>query len=286
VNNSVDYGSGAVLTDPQGWGAGSNVVQAGFINAPHTVDYLGNLKLAVERDFVSGPFSSLEFGIASSTRQKTYNIEQNFITLGGGMLDQGGVQQVAYSGSTCSPLSWMGLGAQPCYDPLDLLSNGTYSEVPTFMSSLPLPPNWKVRERDTTPYFQFNLDTQIGNIGLRGNFGMQALRTHQTSTGERVVPGSSLVGTTDLVPVVGGTTYTPLPAQHEPDLRPHPGRRHPHQCGPHRGAAAHGPDECQPVGQRRHHPPDLDRSEPGVLQLVGRQRQAAADHGRQLQRQL
>jgi len=208
VNNSVDYGSGAVLTDPQGWGSGSNVVQAGFINAPHTVDYLANLKLAVERDFASGPFSSLEFGIARSTRNKTYNIEQNFITLGGGMLDQGGVQQVPYTGSTCSPLSWMGLGSQPCYDPLDLLANGTYSEVPTFMSSLPLPPDWKVRERDTTPYFQFNLDTQIGNIGLRGNFGVQALRTHQTSTGERVVPGSSLVGTTDLVPVVGGTTYT------------------------------------------------------------------------------
>ena len=31
VNNSVDYSSGAVLTDPQGWGGGNNVVQTGFI---------------------------------------------------------------------------------------------------------------------------------------------------------------------------------------------------------------------------------------------------------------
>ena len=208
ANDSVDYGSGAVLTDPQGWGAGSNVVQTGFVNAPRTVDYLANLKLSAERDFVSGPFSSLEFGVADSTRNKTYNIDQNFLTLGGGLLSQGAVQSVPYTGNTCSPLSWMGLGAQPCYDPLTLIANGTYSEIPVFMSSLPLPPNWKVRERDVTPYFQFNLDTQLGNVSLRGNFGMQAARTDQTSTGERVVPGSSVVGQTALLPVTGRTSFT------------------------------------------------------------------------------
>ncbi|HWU75805.1 MAG TPA: TonB-dependent receptor [Rhodanobacter sp.] len=209
VNNSVDYSNGAVLTDPQGWGAGNNVVQTGFINAPRTVDYLANLKASAERDFMSGPFSSVEFGVAESTRNKTYNIDQNFLTLGGGMLDQGGVQSTPYTGGSCSPLAWMGLGAQPCYDPLAMIANGTYTEIPVFMSSLPLPPNWKVRERDTTPYFQFNLDTQLGNVTLRGNIGMQAARTHQTSTGERVVPGSSVTGgNTQLIPVTGGTTYT------------------------------------------------------------------------------
>jgi iron complex outermembrane receptor protein len=211
VNNSVDYGSGTVLTDPQGWGSGNNVVQTGFINAPRTVDYLANLKLSVERDFMSGPFSSVEFGVAESTRNKTYNVDQNFLTLGGGFITPTNtpVQSVPYTGSTCSPLAWMGVGAQPCYNPFTLIGNGTYTEIPVFMSSLPIPPNWKVRERDTTPYFQFNLDTQIGNVTLRGNFGMQAARTHQTSSGERVVPGSSVTGGhTALVPVVGGTTYT------------------------------------------------------------------------------
>lgn len=209
VNNSVNYGSGAVLTDPQGWGSGNNVVQTGFINAPRTVDYLANLRLSAQRDFMSGPFSSLEFGVATSTRNKTYNIEQNFLTLGGGMLSQGAVQSVPYTGSSCSPLSWMGLGAQPCYNPFDLIGNGTYTEIPVFMSSLPLPPNWKVHERDTTPYFQFNLDTQLGNVSLRGNFGMQVARTQQTSTGERVAPGSSVTGgQTVLIPVVGSTTFT------------------------------------------------------------------------------
>lgn len=207
---SLDYTQGVVLTDPQGWGSGSNLVQAGFINAPHTVDYLANLRLNVERDFVSGPFSSMDFGVARSTRNKTYDVAQNFLTLGGGFLSGGtAVTEAPITGATpCDPLSWMGMGSELCYNPFDLIDNHTLVEVPTFQSSLPLPPNWKVHENDVTPYLQFNLDTQLGSIGLRGNFGLQVAHTNQTSTGERVAPGSSYVGQTELIPVSGGTSYT------------------------------------------------------------------------------
>lgn len=209
VDPSLNYGSGTVLTDPDGWGAGNDVVQAGFINAPRTVDYLADLRLSVERDFASGPFSSMEFGISDSTRNKTYNVDQNFLTLGGGFISGGNaVKSAAFSGTGCDPLSWMGIGAMTCYNPFAMIANGTLTEVPVFMSSLPIPPNWKVRERDLTPYLQFNLDTNLGSISLRGNFGIQADRTHQTSTGERVAPGSSVTGGgTVLIPVTGGTTY-------------------------------------------------------------------------------
>ncbi|WP_329741994.1 TonB-dependent receptor [Dyella sp. A6] len=208
---SIDYASSAVLTDPDGWGAGNDVVQAGFINAPHTVDYLANLRLSVERDFTSGPFSSMQFGIAHSTRNKTYNIEQNFLTLGGGFISGGNAVMSApiQGGSSCDPLAWMGIGAETCYNPFALIANGTLTEVPVFMSSLPIPPNWKVHERDLNPYIQFNLDTYLGNVSLRGNFGLQIDRTTQTSTGERVAPNSSVTGgNTQLIPVSGGTTYT------------------------------------------------------------------------------
>ena len=209
VDPSLNYGSGTVLTDPDGWGAGNDVVQAGFINAPRTVDYLADLRLSVERDFASGPFSSMEFGVSDSTRNKTYNVDQNFLTLGGGFISGGNaVKSAAFDGTSCDPLSWMGIGSMTCYNPFALIANGTLTEVPVFMSSLPIPPNWKVRERDLNPYLQFNLDTNLGNISLRGNFGIQADRTHQTSTGERVAPGSSVTGGgTVLIPVTGGTTY-------------------------------------------------------------------------------
>ncbi|HEX7342039.1 MAG TPA: TonB-dependent receptor [Rhodanobacteraceae bacterium] len=210
VDPSMNYDSGIVLTDPQAWGAGSNLVQAGFINAPRTVDYLANLKLAVTRNFTSGPFSSMEFGVVRSTRNKTYNIDQTFLTLGGGTLSSGNAIKEAPVGSnaTCDPLAWMGVGPEVCYNPFVLIRNGTLAEVPTFQSSLPLPPNWAVRERDLTSYVQFNLDTYLGNVTLRGNVGVQMAHTAQSSHGERVAPGSSLTGGhTQLVPVVGGTHF-------------------------------------------------------------------------------
>ncbi|WEN14656.1 TonB-dependent receptor [Rhodanobacter sp. AS-Z3] len=210
LNPTLDYSNGVVLTDPQGWGGGNDVVQAGFINAPRTVDSLTNLHLSVERSFSSGPFSSMEFGIAHSTRTKTYHIDQSFLTLGGGTLSGGNAVKTApFTGSSCNPLAWMGISSQLCYNPLALISDGTLQQVPTFGSSLSLPPDWKVRENVLTPYVQFNIDTYLGNVNLRGNFGVQASRTQQSGVGERVAPGSSVTGgQTQLIPVSANTTFT------------------------------------------------------------------------------
>ncbi|MDE2497552.1 MAG: TonB-dependent receptor [Xanthomonadaceae bacterium] len=208
---SLDYTNGVVLTDPQGWGAGNNVVQAGFINAPRTVDYLYNLRFNVERDFLSGPFSSMDFGLSKTTRNKTYNVDQYFLTLGGGFFSPTNtpVLTAPFSGSACDPLAWMGMGSELCYNPFTLIDNGRLVQVPTFQSSLSFPPNWRVHEDDLNPYLQFNLDTQLGSVSLRGNFGLQINQTSQTSDGQRVAPGSALTGGhTQLIPVTGGTDYT------------------------------------------------------------------------------
>jgi iron complex outermembrane receptor protein len=217
LDPSLGYGSSQiVLTDPQGWGAGGTpqVVQAGFINAPRTNDYLANLKASIKRDFTAGPFSSVEAGIVRGTRKKTYDIDQTFLTLGGGYFSDTNtpVLTAPTGGGTCDPLSWMGIGEQACYNPLTLIKNGTYTQLPTSLSSIAVPPNWKVTERDVTSYLQFNLDTTLGSVGLRGNFGIQVAHTDQTSEGQRVTAGngSSTAGDANaiLVPVTGGTKYT------------------------------------------------------------------------------
>jgi iron complex outermembrane receptor protein len=217
LNPALDYGSNQImLTDPQGWGAGGNpaVVQAGFINAPHTNDFLANLKASIKRDFLDGPFSSVEAGVVRGTRQKTYDINQTFLTLGGGFFSDTNTpnETAPTPGTTCDPLSWMGIGSQACYNPLALIANGTYTELPTSLSSIAVPPNWEVNERDLTSYLQFNMDTTVGSVGLRGNFGIQVAHTNQTSNGQRVTAGdgSDTAGNADaiLVPVTGGTSYT------------------------------------------------------------------------------
>jgi len=209
LSPSLNYTQGVVLTDPQGWGAGNDVVQAGFINAPRTVDYLANVRISVERSFASGPFSSMEFGVSNSNRNKTYHIDQAFLTLGGGTISGGSAVKTApFTGTSCDPLSWMGIGPELCYNPFTLIDNGTLVNVPTFGSSLSTPPDWKTHENVFTPYFQFNIDTNLGGVSLRGNFGVQMQHTAQRATGERVAPGSAVTGNAiSLIPVSGSTSY-------------------------------------------------------------------------------
>ena len=204
---TYDYSQGLVLTDPQGWGSGNNppVVQAGFINAPYTNDYLARLRAAVEYDFAGGPFANVQFGVDRATRNKTYNINQDFLVLPNGAQT---APIPAYT--TGDPLAWMGIGPQQLYNPLDLIANGTLQLYSTSLSSIGVPPNWKVRENDATPFVQFNLDTSLGDVPVRGNIGVQVAHTNQSSDGERVAAGTSSTGSSvvTLVPVSGGTNYT------------------------------------------------------------------------------
>ncbi len=225
LNPTLSYDSSQiVLTDPQGWGAGAtpSIVQAGFINAPRTTDYIADLRASVERDFTSGPFSSMQFGIDRKTRNKTYAINQMFLTLPNGSqtltTNPIGAQtapiptSALVNGGSCDPLAFMGIGPQVCYNPLALLNSGALMVFSTSLSSIAVPPNWKVRETDITPYLQFNLDTHIGSIPLTGNFGLQVAHTLQSSRGARVTAGSgsgiNAGSQALLIPVRGGTSYT------------------------------------------------------------------------------
>ena len=211
-------GSNIVLTDPQGWGSGSNLVQAGFINEPHTEDHIGRLKLSATRYFESGPFSDLEFGADYEHRRKDYAINQDFLVLGGGpslLLNGGATQTAPIPASalegTGDPLGFMGIGPEPLYNPFALIGSGTLVEYPTSLSSISVPPDWVVFENDTTPYVQLDIHTDLSpDVGLRGNVGLQVTHTTQSSDGQRVAPGSTIGGSaaTVLLPVSGGTSYT------------------------------------------------------------------------------
>jgi iron complex outermembrane receptor protein len=213
--------SSIVLTDPQGWGAGANLVQQGFINSPRITDYLADLRLSATHYFESGPISSMEIGADRAARHKNYNIDQAFLVLPGAACG-------LVITSTCTPtqtapipagalepatavLGFMGLGPQMLYNPLALLASGADVQYPTALSSIAVPPNWRVEENDTTAYIQFNVATNLSeDVGLRGNFGLQVAHTSQVSTGSRVAPGSTTGGSaaTLLIPTIGGTNYT------------------------------------------------------------------------------
>jgi len=211
-------GSNIMLTDPQGWGSGANLVQAGFINDPHVEDYIGRLKMGATKFFNSGPFSSLEGGVAYQSRRKDYVINQDFLVPGGGpslLLNGGATRQAPIPAGALEPttdaLGFMGIGPQVMYNPFALIASGALVEYPTALSSINVPPDWIVTEKDTTGYLQLNIQTDLGSdVGLRGNVGVQIAHTNQTSDGSRVAPGSTTGGaaTTVLLPASGGTSFT------------------------------------------------------------------------------
>ena len=210
-----------VLTDPQGWGAGSGLVQQGFLNQLHNEEYIEHLNLHAEHFFENGPISSMEFGVDGARHHKNFNIFQAFVVLPGAACGY-------VITPTCTPtqtaplpagvgstdaLGFMGIGPQITYDPNALLASGADVFFPTTGSNTgPLgPPQWTVKENDTYAFLQFNVQTSITeNIGLRGNFGLQVAHTTQSSEGSRVAPGSSAGGSSKVVllPLAGGTNFT------------------------------------------------------------------------------
>lgn len=227
ISSLLDYSDPAdfVLTDPLGWGGGVDVVQAGFINAPRTVDELWHLKGAVNRDF-DAFISNVEVGVDWGFREKTRNIDQSFLTLGGGTLNipdpmnpMATIPNPAVVTSLPIPagalidgqttLGFLGLGAQPTYDPLYLINNGVYVPFNVQLSSFSVAQDWTVEEDIFQAWIKFGVDTEIGGMPLTGNFGVQLVNTDQSSTGFRIPTSGVIAGTlgATATPVTQGDDY-------------------------------------------------------------------------------
>jgi len=180
------------LTDPLGWGGGSNVVQGGFINAPRTRDDLAHARIALDRDFAETSFfSNVQVGVDYGDRTKERAIPQSFLTLPGGStaLDQGAVRELpipqnALLGSSTG-LFFLGFGPQVTLDPLVLLSD-VYVPVDVSLSSFAVFQDYTIKEKVLTGWIKVGINTEIGRGRLYGNFGLQVVRSDQESQGFRV----------------------------------------------------------------------------------------------------
>lgn len=206
-----------VLTDPQGWGGGNDLVQAGFINAPNTEDELKQVRFEATKDLGWSFLKSAVFGFNYGDRSKQRRFEQNFLTLSGNgvSLANGAVRSrpiptEALLGSTTG-LNFLGLGDQVTYDPYYLIENGIYTLVPVSLSSIAVPQDWRVEENVYTGYVRADLDGHVGEVPFTGNIGVQIVYTDQSSTGFRVevqpVVAAGAVNAT-FIPVQSGAKYT------------------------------------------------------------------------------
>ena len=199
---SLDYGDTNlfVLTDPLGWGGGVDVVQAGFINAPETTDELWHLRGSVNRD-IDSFIKNIEIGADFGMREKSRNIDQQFLTLAGGplFLSQGAVQSIPIPAGALlgefTGLSFLGLPNQVTYDPLYLLANGVYRPLSVELSSFSVAQDWTVSEDVWTGWAKLDIDSNLGSIPVTGNVGVQIVHTDQESNGFRIPTSGVVSGT-------------------------------------------------------------------------------------------
>ncbi len=199
---TIDYSnpSNFVLTDPLGWGGGNDVVQAGFINAPETTDELWHLRASVDRDLNNSFISNIEVGVDYGMREKTRNIDQQFLTIAGGplFLSDGAITEAPIPQSALldpTGIGFLGVPQQPTYDPLALLDSGFYNPLSVSLSSFSVAQDWTVNEDVLTGWVKFDIDANLGSIPVTGNIGVQVVYTDQAAMGFRIPTSGVISGT-------------------------------------------------------------------------------------------
>jgi len=206
------------LAGPQAWGGSltpvaafqgvpgfePNTAQDGFVNQPNFDEELDNIRFNVDGDIDFGIFSGFTAGISFSDRTKTKVNEGAYLTAPT-WPDHGPIPEQNIVG--ISDLSFFGLGNIIAYDSLSLFNSGYYtSTAASGIENGRLGDTWTINEEVLTVFGKIGIDTEIGDVGVRGNFGIQFVDVDQNATGFSTVTGPTLF--TEATPVADGTDYS------------------------------------------------------------------------------
>ncbi|MBT8039186.1 MAG: TonB-dependent receptor [Xanthomonadales bacterium] len=201
-SSSLDYTDPnlVMLTSPQGWGG--DIIpggQLGYNNSPSIEDELTTLDLRALYEVGGDWLSSIEFGVNYQTRKKYKVADEWFVGLGNGDIS---APLPAETGLT--NLSHIGIPGMVTYDPIASISSGIFTLVRNPNADVVIK-SWTVEEDLTSAFAMVNFDTDVGDVMVYGNFGLQYVRTDQSSS------AASASGTGDdvaLFPTSGGDDYT------------------------------------------------------------------------------
>ncbi|MBD8527365.1 TonB-dependent receptor [Pseudomarimonas arenosa] len=192
----LDYSDPNVveLRDPGGWG------QAGYDKDFEIKDDLKTARLALERSFLDGPISSIEAGVNFSNREKSRSADEAFLDLPAGVTSVP-IPSQFLSGPT--RLAYTNTGMVAYNAPA--LAGSVYVRRPNNCFDCAAK-NWAVEEDIITAYLQLNIDTELGSVPVRGNFGLQNIDVDQESRGLGLPGGDP----SQAVPTSDGADYDDL----------------------------------------------------------------------------
>ena len=170
-----------LLSDPAGWG------REGRLEKTRQDDQLSGVRLQLSKSFQAGPFSGLDLGFAGTHRIKDKTSQVYYAQL------RDGATAVAVDpgllGSRAR-LGFVGIPGSLAYDVQDAIAR--YYDLEPNLSDDDLKKDFTVEERVETAYAKLNLDADLGErVRLRGNVGVQFVRTDQSSTAFNIESGAN-----------------------------------------------------------------------------------------------
>ncbi|UXH76911.1 TonB-dependent receptor [Roseateles amylovorans] len=202
--------AGLNYADPSQLFLQDTIYGSGYGKTPSVKDDLTGFKLVAKlptSGMVSNWFSDVDVGLNYADRSKKKRQPEGNINLG--------PQGVTAIGSDLQyglvDLGFAGLGSIPAWNVPAAVAR-YMSFLPTESLSYLIPKAWQVKEKATTAFLKGNIDATTFGLPMRGNIGLQVIRTDQSSQ-SNYFDGTANGGQGAVKPIEGGKTYTDyLPA--------------------------------------------------------------------------
>ena len=154
----------------------------GVVRDPHSVDTIQSLRLSAKRPLdLLGVFSQVTGGVNYTQRDKSIEKNETRLVM---PLDANGnvIRDIPASGvRTPLDMTWMGVSEFIRLDVPYLVSSGALGRK---AAEFQLKGNDAfVSEKITTAFVQLDIDTSLRSVPIRGNLGVQAVRSDQQSEG-------------------------------------------------------------------------------------------------------
>jgi iron complex outermembrane receptor protein len=202
--NSDDFSmidAGRDYSDPTKLFLTGTIYGSGYGKTPTVTDRLSSFKLNANLPLGGDTFSSLDFGFNYADREKEKHQPEGNINLG----PQGDTtipDDLQYGNVS---LNFAGLGDIPSWNVPEAVARFmTFS--PNEDASYLVSKAWTVNEQITSAWFKANIDTTWGDVGVRGNIGVQAQHVDQSSD-SFYWDGTQPAGQ-NRIPFSDGKTYT------------------------------------------------------------------------------
>lgn len=169
----------------------------GYVNEPSFRDKLNSVRASVSRDIDMGLLASVDLGLNIARREKTrQHLETGFTAL----------TDTLAAGDLLAPTNLRRVGLPPVlsWDIGKVLANNFGPYQAAVLSPWGATKNWSINEDVDTGYLRANLDGELFGLPVRGNAGVQVVRTDQSSSTQALL-GWPLAS---LVPITAGKSYT------------------------------------------------------------------------------